>query len=142
MSKKLYNIIKSNEATFIVADNENVIYQDIGIGVKPIMKVIKENPLILNNATIVDKVIGKAAAILLAKYNAKKVYGLLMSRTAIKVFTDHGIEYDYQDIVDTILNRTGDGLCPLEDSVKNTDDLEQGFINITTRIDELMLRKP
>ncbi len=138
MPNNLYDLIKNNSATFIIADNDIVIYQDSGIGVKPIMRVIRENPALLKKAVVIDKVIGKAAALLLAKFEVRAVHGLLMSQTAIKVLEKHKIDYHYVELVETIKNRTGDALCPLEDCVKDTDDPEVGFLCIQDRITLLM----
>ncbi len=138
MLKKQYDKIKSEKATLIILKNDVVVCEESGIGVKPIMKVINENPEIIKGATVIDKVIGKAAAMLLIKYGAVQVHGILMSKTAIKMLEMHSIQYYYENTVETILNRNNDGLCPLEDSVKDTDDLEIGFNNIKNRILELM----
>ncbi len=138
MQNKLFDLISNNTASFIISEGDTVIYQDIGIGVKPIMRVIREKPSLLQNAVVIDKVIGKAAALLLTKYSVSVVYGLLMSKTAIKIFEKNNIEYHYIDLVDTIKNRTGDALCPLEDCVKDTDDPDIGFVCIQERIKLLM----
>ncbi len=138
MLKKQYDKIKNEQATLIIIKNNEVVCSDSGIGVKPIMKVINENPDIIKNAIVIDKVIGKAAAMLLIKFGAIEVHGLLMSKTAIRMFEMHDIKYCYENLVDTIHNKTASGLCPLEDSVKNTDDLQTAFENIKKRIYELM----
>ncbi len=138
MLKKIYNSIKNNEASFYIVKNDEIIYSDSGIGVKPIMKVINECPSLIEDAVVIDKVIGKAAAMLLIKYKACAVHGILMSNTAIRMFEKHNVPYYFEDLVEAIQNRTNTGLCPLEDSVKDTNDIEQGFLNIKDRIAELM----
>ncbi len=140
MLNKFRDIINNNIASFIIARDGELLYQDIGIGVKPIIKVIDSNPDLIKDAYVVDKVIGKAAAMLLIKYKAAYVHGVLMSKTAIRMLELHSIPHSYDNVTDTIKNRTNDGLCPLEDSVFETDDLEVGFTNIKNRIAELMAR--
>ncbi|OOB80538.1 MAG: hypothetical protein BEN19_04385 [Epulopiscium sp. Nuni2H_MBin003] len=138
MEKQLFDKIKCGEATFIIVKNNTIVYEDSGIGVKPIMKIINYNPEIINGAVVADKVIGKAAAMLLCKFKARYVCGILMSRTAIQILKSYNVEYKYENLVDTIKNRTNDDLCPLEKCVANTNDIDEGIINIKNTIAELM----
>ncbi len=141
ISQQLKQIILDGQASFLIIKDNNLIYQDLGIGVKPIIKVINTNPDLIKDAIIIDKVIGKAAALLLIKFKAQAVQGLLMSKTAIKMLDKHSLSYQYDKLVPYIANRNNDGLCPLEDSVKDTDDLQQGYDNIIAKIEELMQAK-
>lgn len=134
---KAIELINNNKASFIIYNKD---YYDIGIGVKPIIKIIDTNKLLLDNAYIVDKIVGKASAMLFVKYNIKYIHGILMSKQAINVLEYHNIEYTYDNICEYIVNRTNIGLCPLEDCVKNIDinDINNAEINIRNRIRELM----
>lgn len=134
---KAIELINNNKASFIIYNKD---YYDIGIGVKPIIKIIDTNKLLLDNAYIVDKIVGKASAMLFVKYNIKYIHGILMSKQAINVLEYHNIEYTYDNICEYIVNRTNTGLCPLEDCVKDIDinDINNAEINIRNRIRELM----
>ncbi len=141
INQQLQQLIDAGQASFLIIKDDILVYQDLGIGVKPIIKVINSNPDLITDAIIIDKVIGKAAAMLLIKFKAQAVHGLLMSETALKLLDRHGLKYQYDNLVPYIANRNNDGLCPLEDSVKDTDDLDQGYSNILARISELMKAK-
>ena len=134
------NIIRDNIASFVICNKD---YHDIGIGVKPIIKVIDNDSLLLNDAYIVDKIIGKASAMLLVKYHINKVHGLLMSEKAIEIFEFYNIDYSYDSKCANIINREQSGLCPLEDSVINLKpiELDKAELNIRKRISELMSKK-
>ena len=134
---KAIELINNNKASFIIYNKD---YYDIGIGVKPIIKIIDTNKLLLDNAYIVDKIVGKASAMLFVKYNIKYIHGILMSKQAINVLEYHNIEYTYDNICEYIVNRSNTGLCPLEDCVKDIDinDINNAEINIRNRIRELM----
>ncbi len=138
MIKQYYTRIHNQISSFIIVKKDTILHEDIDIGVKPIMKIIHSNPTLLQDNIIIDKVIGKAAAILLVKYKAKEVHGLLMSESAMQVLKKHNIPYYYEASVPFIKNRSNDGLCPLEDSVYKCDDIEQGYENIKKRIEQLM----
>ena len=107
----------AEEATFVVIRNNQIIYHDKGNGVRPIMKVLDSNPEILKDAIIVDKIIGKAAAMMLSMGKSVRVHGNLMSQAAVEYLERKGIEHSYERCINVISNRTGDGICPLERAV-------------------------
>ena len=61
-----------------------------------------------------------------------------MSKAAVEVFVKHGVEYQYDRLVDFIQNRQQDDLCPLEQAVLDEDDPEAAWIKIEKKIEELM----
>ncbi len=138
MLQEIYNLAKSEGSTFVIIKNGEKIHNSQGIGVKPIMEVISQHPEFLQDATVLDKIIGKAAAILLIKYGVREVYGEIMSQLATEILKAHGVEFSYGKLVKNIQNRAGDDLCPLEKSVIVTDDIEKGVENIKHTIAQLM----
>ncbi len=141
MKDKFKEKISRREATFIACSDNEITYKNTGIGVKPIITPMRTRVDFFKGMDIYDTTIGKAAAMLLALSGAKYVYGEIMSRAALTVLASHGIEYEYKTLVDFIKNRTGDGICPLEQSVLDTDDIELGYRKIEERIAQLMAAK-
>lgn len=90
---------------------------------------------------VADTIIGKAAALLLILSGASFVYGTVMSQAAVQVLENAHIPYQYETLVDYIENRTGTGMCPLEDSVKEEDDPQRALPLIEARIAQLMQNK-
>lgn len=85
----------------------------------------------LKGASVADKVIGKAAALLMALGEIKEVHTLIISEPAIKVFEKYNIPCFYDKKVDRIINRTGDGLCPMETLCLDVDEPQEAFQKIT-----------
>ena len=79
---------------------------------------------------IADKVVGKAAALLMAYGKVKEVYTPTISTPALKVFKNHNIEIHYDKEVGRIINRKGDGLCPMETLCLNIENPEDAFVAI------------
>ena len=50
---------------------------------------------------------------------AEEVYAEVMSRAADGVFAYFGVAHSYETLVDFIVNRRGDGVCPMENAVKD-----------------------
>jgi hypothetical protein len=118
-----------------------LLYAAEGIGVKPLLAVLDGSPDDLKLSAVADTVIGKAAAVILVVGGAKTVHGEVMSQVAADYLNRHGVEYSWSQLVPSISNRTGDGLCPLEQSVVNIEDAKEGLQAVRERIKALMAAK-
>lgn len=112
-----------------------------GIGVKPLMSFLRQDSRFFEKAFVADKVVGKAAALLLVKGGAQAVYGRIMSEAAVRVLSRFGISYFYETLVPFIQNRTGDGVCPLEQAVSDVETPDDAFPALEARIAELMAQR-
>ena len=68
-----------------------------------------------------DKVVGKGAALLYAILGIKEIYASVISESALSVLKKGGITCTYDTLVPYIINRRGDGICPIE---RATMDIE------------------
>ena len=105
-------LITTNSTIAVVSNGEVFTSQERGV--KPLLHLLTEKKGFLKGASVADKVIGKAAALLMVLGEIKEVHTLIISEPAIKVFEKYNIPCFYDKKVDRIVNRTGDGLCPME----------------------------
>lgn len=122
-------VIYKNDASLVVSDER---------GVAPLMKLLSDNKTQLKDSIIADKVIGKAAALLMIYGYVKEVYTPIISAPAIEVFNNHNIKIHYDKKVERIINRKGDGLCPMESLCMNVDNPEDAFRLIGYKKDATM----
>ena len=113
-------LIRSGKASCIVIKDGKILRKLNGRGIGPVIALYEEG--IINNAEVVDKIIGKAAAMILVLGNVKKVYGEIMSKEAEKYLRAHHIEVDYGRCIDVINSREGNGICPMERAVMTIDE--------------------
>jgi len=73
-------------------------------------------------ASLADKVVGKAVALIAAHAGIVEVDGGLMSRSAVPVLDAHRISWRADTMVPGIMNRRNDGLCPLEQLTQPFDE--------------------
>ena len=93
-------------------------------GVRDLWEIVSMRPEVLIGATVADKVIGRGAAALLIAGGVRQVYGEVMSRHAMELFSRFpSIKVDYGTLVDNILNRTGEGPCPVEAMTAGVTDV-------------------
>ena len=77
---------------------------------------------------------GKAAALLYALMGIEALYAEVLSESAEDVLRRFRILTEYEKIVPAIINRKGDGICPMEEAVKETEDPLSAFEILQKRI--------
>ena len=114
MFKRLIELFKKGKISF---QDEH--------GIQPLLIQIKKKGL--KNAIAVDKVIGKAAALLMVYGKVKQVHTNIIAKDAITVFEKYKVKYSYNEIVDYIQNVKKDGLCPMEQKVLNVNSPKKAY---------------
>lgn len=95
-------------------------------GISPMMCFIAEG-IDLKGYSVADLVVGKAAAMLFVKCGIKGVFAKTLSKSGREMLLSHGIECEYETLTDSIINREGTDVCPMEKTVKDTCDIEEGY---------------
>lgn len=106
-------------------------------GITDLYSQLTQHPSVLSNAEIADKVIGKGAAALMILGKVKSVYADVISKPALDLFDKYGIEIRYQELVPNIVNRTGNGICPVETLCIDCNTAEECITQIDKFINEI-----
>lgn len=112
------------------------VYTSTRRGVAPLLAYWQEG-LELKDFSAADKVVGKAAALLYCLLGVRAVHAWVMSDPALQFLERHGIAASYEQLVDAIVNRTGDGFCPMETATRHIDDPAQGPGAILAALEKL-----
>ncbi|MGL5964397.1 MAG: DUF1893 domain-containing protein [Fusobacteriaceae bacterium] len=107
-----------------------VIFTSDKLGVLPAYQFYKKDLEFTKDSEIEDKVTGKGSAMLLSSAGCKKIKTGLISEEAFEILEKNKIKVEYIEIVSYIINRTGDGKCPVETMLEGLDNLEQGLPKI------------
>jgi iron complex outermembrane receptor protein len=83
-------------------------------GVADLYFLLENEPEFLLGAFVADKVVGKGAAALMVLGGVKHVYTDVISTPALDLFKTYGVVVAFSVVTDRIVNRTKDGLCPVE----------------------------
>ena len=73
-------------------------------------------------ASLADKVVGKAVAMVARYADLKAVYSPLASQAALDALTIDHISLEYDRLVPLILNKRNDGPCPMEKLTQPIED--------------------
>lgn len=107
-------LLTDSKATLVVIAESGEEFTSEERGVKPLVYLLEHEPRILKGASVADKVVGKAAALLMVLGDIKEINTGVISTPAMEVFEKHNITYFFNKKVERIVNRKGDGLCPME----------------------------
>ena len=125
----LLKMLDDEGLSLFISKNSDLIYSSKMAGITPLLDVIDRIELVsLSGSTVVDKVVGKAAALLIVYISALRVCSKLMSRAAAKVLEKHSIDFLSLETVDFIANRDGSDVCPFEKIVSRTDEPIEAYL--------------
>jgi len=120
-------LLRQGGFSFVVVRDGNVLVKESGPAVQPLAKFLDEHSEDVKGASLADKVVGRAVAILSVFYGIKAIFASLMSEGAVKFLQSHKIYYDYHTRVPVILNMQGDGPCPIEKSLVRIETPGEGM---------------
>lgn len=112
------------------------ILTDDGKGISPMMRLLAAGKD-LSGYSAADVIVGKAAAMLFVKAGIVRVHGKTMSQNGSAFLTAHGIPHTYDTLTEQIINRQGTGCCPMEQTVAEISDAEEGYTALRNRLEEL-----
>lgn len=132
---KAKKLLMQGEYTCVLCKGDSVITTNKR-GVLPLVEWI-ENDDCFDGYSVADKVVGKAAALLYVKLNVKKIYAPVISKGAAQMLEKYHIEFWCDTVAEAIINRRGDGFCPMETAVKNINTPEKALAAIKSKLNEL-----
>ena len=106
-------------------------------GIAPMMALLAENLDVLKGACVADRVIGRAAALLMEKAGITEAFGEVVSSHALQAFAKSGIAFTYGKEVEYIINRTKTGMCPMEHTVLGIEDAEAAYTALKLKLTEM-----
>ena len=101
-------------------------------GVRPLLGWLAEDAQALRGAAVADKVVGRAAALLLVYGGVRAVYAAVISEAALAVLQKAGVAVRYGECVPFIANRDKTDMCPMERRVQDIDDPAAAFEALCT----------
>jgi hypothetical protein len=130
--------LEQENYTCVLTDGES-FFTSRERGVKPIVEFIASKRL-PKGLFAADKVVGKATAYLYIILEIKSLYAKVISKPALDALTEKGIDVKYELLVDNIINRKGDGICPFETAVLKINDANEAYAAVLDKMIELNIK--
>lgn len=112
MPDELIRILQDGNHSLVVAGDGIRTFD--GRGISDLYDLLTEHPGWLRGASVADKVVGKGAAALLILGGVRELFAGVVSTSALGLLKDSGIPVRFSQEVAHIVNRKGDGVCPVE----------------------------
>ena len=112
MPDELIRILQDGNHSLVVAGDGIRTFD--GRGISDLYDLLTEHPGWLRGASVADKVVGKGAAALLILGGVRELFAGVVSTSARGLLKDSGIPVRFSQEVAHIVNRKGDGVCPVE----------------------------
>ena len=108
----------------VLAENDE--YTSHERGVKPLLSLL-ESGRSFRGAVAADKCVGAGAAHLYVLLGVCAVWANIISISAIEILEKNGISVRFGNSVPHIINRRGDGICPIEEAVSGAKTSAQAY---------------
>lgn len=131
-------MIEENQHELIVLQGEHIVFTSATPGIRAALQLHDEYPERLKGAVIADRIIGRAAAMIFADGGATAIFGSVMSKAAQQELMQKGVKTQAGMLVDAIINRRGDGICPMERAILGVAEPEAGLSRLRQTVRELM----
>ncbi len=133
--EKLKKTLKNGGYTCVLSDGAQTV-TSTKRGVRPLTELIESGKSFVGFAAA-DKVVGRAAALLYALMGVTALYAGVISAGALEACKTNGISVEYGKAVQYIINRNGDGICPMEQAAAEISDPLAAFKAIKQRLAQL-----
>ena len=131
---KAKQALSEGHACAVCRDGE--LFTADGRGIAPLLSII-ERIKDLRGYSAADKVIGSAAAYLMAEAGVSEAYAGTASEGALRIFAKNGVTVSYSALTERIMNRRGDGLCPMEEKALTMDSPDSAYVIFRARLDQI-----
>lgn len=125
MNKRLYRAKQlMDEGAYLAVVNSGgeLVYSERGI--KTLLSLQRGS---LSGAFVADKIVGKAAAAILARGGALQVYAGVISSPALEMLKTNKVITLYGKLVPNIQNAEGTGICPMEEAILGCSDPDEAY---------------
>ena len=108
----------------VLIDNDE--YTSYERGVKPLLSLLQMRRSFVG-AVAADKCVGAGAAHLYVLLGVRAVWANFISISAIQILQNNGINVFFDQSVPNIINRKGNGICPIEEAVLVAENSHEAY---------------
>ena len=131
-------LLEQPTITCVVCGGE-LLYVSEKRGIAPMMDFLDAG-YDMQGFSVADRIVGRAAAMLFALSGIRQVYAEVMSEGALTLLQSYQIQASYGVLTPYIINRKGNGACPMEEAVCHISDPVQARAAIRNTMKRLKER--
>jgi len=116
-----------------IVKNSCVLFESGQRGVYGFLDAVEKEGSMLEGASVADRVVGKAVALLCAYAKVRAVHGMTMSEAGRTVLRRYSVYHEWQDLVENILTVDRAAVCPFERLVGGVSDPQVAYERLKTQ---------
>jgi hypothetical protein len=108
------SLFEEEKWNLVIVKGGQVLFSSRERGVAPFFQAVQRMRKSLHNATMADRIVGLAVAMLCLHARIASVYAGIVSQGAINMLKGQGVTVSSKNIVPYVSNHDGTDLCPFE----------------------------
>jgi len=120
-------LLSKERLTLVIVKNGEMLFETKFHRISGFLKAIEQQGKNLRDASVADRVVGKAVALLCVYANVKDVYAKTVSVEGKNVLQKNGIAVEAKELVNTILDDRKKDICPFEKEAADVNDPQVAF---------------
>lgn len=121
------------DLSLVVAKRGRVLFETQAQGISGLLDAIEKIGKRTRESSVADRIVGRAAALLLAYSGVTSVYAGTISDGGIEILKNHNISHEFDRCVPNILNREKTDVCPFEKLVAKFYDPKKAYDALTAQ---------
>jgi len=107
-------ILKQKNLSLVIVKEGETVFESRSSGIRGLLQAIEKLEERLSASSVADRVVGRAAALLLAYSHVNELYAATLSDGGLKVLEENSIPVEHDHLVPKILDKEGKNICPFE----------------------------
>jgi phosphatidylglycerophosphatase A len=108
------SLLEEEKWNLVIVKGGEVLFSSRERGVAPFFQAVQSMGKSLHNATVADRIVGSAVAMLCIQARVTSVYAGIASQGALDMLKGQGVTVSSKNAVPYISNYDGTDLCPFE----------------------------
>jgi len=113
--------------TLVIVKDSRVLFESRAHGVSAFLEALDKFWDKMRGTSVADKVIGKAIALLCIYAKVRAVYSSTISVKAKQIFENHNVHFEWDTLVEKILDAHGGDVCPFEKAIMEIDNPKEAY---------------
>ena len=122
--------LEEEELTLSIVKRRQVLFETKSHGVAGFIVALEKVKFKLNGASVADRVVGKAIALLCVYAKVKSVYAETINKAAKAVLENNAIYLERGRLVERILSADKTGICPFEQLMEETTNPAEAYMKL------------
>ena len=130
--------LKEKNLSLVIVNNGKVVFETKKQGVNGFLQAIETLNQDLIEASVADKIVGVAAALLFVYSGLSSVFAFTISKGGLKVLEDNNIVCQFEKKVSNILNRSKTDVCPFEKLAMDSKSSDEAYLKLKYFVSQMI----